>query len=68
MPGTEIYWDPEIYNREMEVIFGSAWLFVGHESSVPRPGDFLANCADPAVDPVMLVRDRTGALNVFLNR
>jgi len=66
MPGTEIYWDPEIYAREMQVVFGSAWLFVGHETSVPRPGDFLSNYMGN--DPVILVRDRSGKLHVFLNR
>ena len=60
IPGTEIYWDPEIYAREMEVVFGSAWLFVGHETSVPQPGDFLSNYMGN--DPVILVRDRSAKL------
>lgn len=66
MPGTEIYWDPDIYAREMDVIFGSAWLFVGHDSMIPNPGDFVSNYMGD--DPVILVRDRAGTANVFLNR
>jgi len=66
MPGTEIYWDPALYEHEMEVIFGSAWLFVGHETMVPNPGDFIGNYMGN--DPVILVRDRAGALHVYLNR
>jgi len=66
MPGTEIYWDPEIYAREMDVVFGSAWLFVGHESTIPNPGDFVANYMGD--DPVIVVRDRSGAIGVYLNR
>lgn len=66
MPGTEIYWAPDIYAREMEVVFGSAWLFVGHETSIPEPGDFIGNYMGN--DPVIVARDRAGAIGVYLNR
>jgi len=66
MPGTEIYWKPEIYAHEMDVIFGSAWLFVGHDSMIPNPGDFVANYMGD--DPIIVARDRSGSVNVFLNR
>ena len=66
MPGTEIYWDPMIYAREMDVVFRSAWLFVGHESMIPNPGDFVTNYMGD--DPVIVVRDRSGAVGVYLNR
>ena len=38
MPGTEIYWNPAIYEREMERIFGSVWLFVGHDAMIIEAG------------------------------
>ena len=66
MPGTEIYWDPDIYTREMDAVFGAAWLFVAHESSIPEPGDFIANYMGN--DPVIVVRDRAGTVGVYLNR
>ena len=34
-----IYNDTEIFEIEMERIWGSAWIFIGHESQVPNPGD-----------------------------
>ena len=37
-----VYTDPAIFNLELENIFGSAWIYVGHESQVKNPGDFLA--------------------------
>ena len=66
MPGTEIYWNPEIYQRELQNIYGKSWLFVGHDSMIPQPGDYVANFMGD--DPIILCRDKSSQVHVFLNR
>ena len=33
-----LYTDPAVFEVEMELIFGRAWIYVGHESQVRNPG------------------------------
>ena len=51
-----IYNDPEIFELEMERIWGSAWIFIGHESQVPNPGDYFTLNINHKI-PVVMVRD-----------
>ena len=37
-----VYTDPDIFDLELERVFGNAWIYVGHESEIERPGDFIA--------------------------
>jgi phenylpropionate dioxygenase-like ring-hydroxylating dioxygenase large terminal subunit len=60
-----VYTDPELFELEMERIFGRAWLFVGHESQVPHAGDYITT--ELGRQPVIMVRHRDGSINVLLN-
>ena len=60
-----IFSDPEVYELEIERIFGRAWFFVGHESEIPEPGDFRSRPC--GLDPAILLRDDEGVVRVFLN-
>src|SRR5215510_16073096 len=62
----DVYTDPEIFELEMERIFGRAWLFVGHASQVPAPGDYVT--LDLGHHPVIFTRHSDGSLQVLHNR
>ncbi len=61
----EIFVNDAIYAQEQERLFARAWLFVGHESQVPNPGDFFVS--GMGEESVILCRDRAGEIHVFLN-
>ena len=61
----EIFTSPEVHRQELEKLFARTWLFVGHESQVPNPGDFFVSRMGDEL--VILCRDDRGAIHVFLN-
>src|ERR1700722_14135800 len=61
-----VYTDPDIFELELERIFGRAWLFVGHTSQVRKPGDYIT--VDLGRQPVIMTRHHDGSVRVLLNR
>ncbi|MGD0704738.1 MAG: aromatic ring-hydroxylating dioxygenase subunit alpha, partial [Trebonia sp.] len=52
----EIFIDGEIYRQELKMLFGRAWLFLAHDSMIPKPGDFLNTYMGG--DPVIVARQK----------
>jgi phenylpropionate dioxygenase-like ring-hydroxylating dioxygenase large terminal subunit len=63
---TSLYHSPEVFQEELDRIWYSQWIFIGHESEVPNPGDFRTGMVGQ--QPIIIVRDQQGRLNVFYNR
>ncbi|HZT50600.1 MAG TPA: Rieske 2Fe-2S domain-containing protein [Stellaceae bacterium] len=61
-----LYSDPRIFALEMERIYGRAWIYVGHESQVPNPGDYVATRI--GLRPLLMVRHRDGSVRVLHNQ
>lgn len=60
-----LYSDPEIFELEKRRVFGKAWVFLGHESEIPEPGDYVVR---RIVDDSFIVsRDEGGVVRVLFN-
>ncbi len=56
---------PAIHELERQRIFDRCWLYLGHESEVPNPGDFARRVV--AERPLFFARTQDGELAVFHN-
>ena len=62
----DVYTDPEVFTLEMERLFANTWVFVGHDSQVPNPGDYFGTTI--GAQPVLMVRHGDGVVHVLYNR
>ncbi len=63
---TRIYTDPEVFEIELREIFERTWVYVGHTSEIPRPGDYRTTLIGR--QPVIVSRHEDGEIYVLLNR
>jgi phenylpropionate dioxygenase-like ring-hydroxylating dioxygenase large terminal subunit len=63
---SRIYTDQAIFDLEMERIFHTTWVYVGHESEVPKAGDFQSRTLGRT--PVIMVRGKDNQVRVLVNR
>lgn len=60
-----IYSDKDIFDIEMDRVFGRSWLYLAHESQLMRAGDYFNTYMGN--DQVVVVRQADGAVAAFLN-
>ncbi|MCB2062260.1 MAG: aromatic ring-hydroxylating dioxygenase subunit alpha [Novosphingobium sp.] len=60
-----LFADEAVFEAELEQVFGKSWLFLGHESQVPRPGDFFRTRMGD--ESIILIRGNDGEVRAFLN-
>jgi benzoate/toluate 1,2-dioxygenase alpha subunit len=61
----ELFVDEDIFELEMKHLFERGWVFLAHESQLPKPHDFLTTYIGR--QPVVLSRNKAGDLNCFVN-
>ncbi|HVW31178.1 MAG TPA: aromatic ring-hydroxylating dioxygenase subunit alpha [Acidimicrobiia bacterium] len=61
-----LYTDPAVYEAELERIWYRTWVYVGHDSEIPEPNDYVLKSMGP--EPVIMTRDRHGDVHLLLNR
>jgi len=62
----DLYIDEELFALEQEQFFANTWNYVGHDSQIPNPGDYLRN--DIAGQPLIVVRHQDASVRVLMNR
>ena len=62
----DLYLSPEVFALERSRLFRRAWLFVGHDSQIANPGDFIT--CELAGEPVLMLRREDASIVVLHNR
>ncbi len=61
-----IYTSEDIFELEMERIFHSSWVYLGHHSEIPNPGDYQVR--QIGQQSVIMVRGEDGQVRALMNR
>jgi p-cumate 2,3-dioxygenase subunit alpha len=56
---------PDVYRLEQATLFDHYWLYVGHDSEIPRPGDFVRRTVGGR--PLIFLRDSAGTVRMHFN-
>jgi phenylpropionate dioxygenase-like ring-hydroxylating dioxygenase large terminal subunit len=61
-----VYTDTAIFEQELDKIFSRGWVYIGHASEIPNPGDFRVT--DVGRQSVIMVRDDADEVRLLMNR
>lgn len=60
-----LFTDAQLFELELKNIFEGHWVYLAHESQLPQAGDYFTTTIGRR--PLLLVRNRGGRVNAFLN-
>ena len=61
----DVFRDPDIFELEMKYIFERNWVYLAHESQLPKPHDFYSTWIGRT--PVIVWRNSEGKIGAFVN-
>jgi len=62
----DLYVKQSLFDDEMRLLFGSTWVYIGHETELPNANDFIRRRIGRR--PVIFVRKEDGKVDVVVNR
>ncbi|HET7836864.1 MAG TPA: Rieske 2Fe-2S domain-containing protein, partial [Variovorax sp.] len=62
----DLYTSAELFELEQEHFFANTWNYIGHESQLPKAGDYLNT--EIAGRPLIVVRHTDGSVRAMMNR
>ncbi|ALG09863.1 aromatic ring-hydroxylating oxygenase subunit alpha [Kibdelosporangium phytohabitans] len=60
-----VFYDPELYEREQDELFGSVWTFAGLTTDLAKPGSYRS--VQAGRHPLVVLRDHDGNLRAHHN-
>ncbi len=61
----ECFTGDDFYQFELNAVWGHEWFCVGRANDIPKAGDYYT--IDVGEDPLIVIRDRSGSVNVVSN-
>src|SRR5947209_5417525 len=60
-----IFTDPALFELEMRYIWEGNWIYLAHESQIPKKNDYFTT--HMGRQPIFIARNKNGELNAFIN-
>ena len=62
----DLYTSESVFAAEMQHLFANTWVFVGHDSQIQNPGDYITT--EVGTQAVIMVRHGDDSVRVLYNR
>ena len=62
----DLYTSEAVFDLEIQHLFRNTWVYVGHASQIPNPGDYFTTTI--ADQPIVMIRHQDNTIKVLYNR